>query len=95
MHPLSLKQVNQLLTAVRDERLFAAIFLEMGTGLRKGEILGLGWQDVDLAAEVVTSAKHWPESAIMPPWMASGELFKLPIAVSVFSRPRSVRVRDA
>jgi integrase len=38
---------------VRDDRLFAAYFLEVGTGLRRGELLGLGWRDLDLEAGVV------------------------------------------
>jgi hypothetical protein len=36
MHPLTLEQVQQFLTAVRDDRLFAAFFLDVGTGLRRG-----------------------------------------------------------
>jgi integrase len=53
MHPLTLEQVQQFLTAVKDDRLFAAFFLEVGTGLRRGELLGLRWLDVDLDAGVV------------------------------------------
>ena len=53
MRPLTLEQVNQLLTTIKGDRLFAAILLEKGTGLRRGELLGLRWQDVDLDAEVV------------------------------------------
>jgi Phage integrase, N-terminal SAM-like domain len=36
MHPLTLGQVQQFLTTVKDDRLFAAFFLEIGTGLRRG-----------------------------------------------------------
>jgi hypothetical protein len=36
MHPLTLEQVQQFSTAVRDDRLFAASLLEVGTGLRRG-----------------------------------------------------------
>jgi integrase len=53
MRPLTLPQVTQLLTAVRGDRLFAGIFLELGTGLRRGELLGLRWQDLNLDAGVV------------------------------------------
>jgi integrase len=38
---------------MKADRLFPAIFLELGTGLRRGELLGLRWQDVNLDAEVV------------------------------------------
>jgi integrase len=45
--------VQQFLDAVREDRLFRAFFLEIGTGLRRGELLGFRWRDVDLEAEVV------------------------------------------
>jgi integrase len=50
MRLLTLEQVNQFLTAVKDDRLFSAIFLELGTGIRRGEILALRWRDRDLKA---------------------------------------------
>jgi integrase len=53
MRPLNLEQMRQFLAAVRDDRLFAAFFLELGTGLRRGEILGVRWQDLDLEASVL------------------------------------------
>jgi integrase len=53
MRPLSLEEVHQFLTAVKDDRLFAAMFLELGTGVRRGELLGLRWQDLDLEAGVL------------------------------------------
>jgi integrase len=53
MHPLTLPQVNQLLTAVKDDRAFPAIFLALGTGVRRGELLGLRWVDMDLDAGVL------------------------------------------
>jgi integrase len=53
MHPLTLDQVHQFLDAVKGDRLFAAFFLEMGTGLRRGELLGLRWRDLDIDAGVL------------------------------------------
>ena len=51
---LTLQQVtNHLLPAIGADRLFAAIFLAFGTGLRRGELLALRWQDVDLSAGVL------------------------------------------
>jgi integrase len=35
---------------VRDDRLFALYRLALATGMRRGEIVGLRWQDVDLDA---------------------------------------------
>ncbi len=54
MPTLSQDQVaNRLLPAIAKDRLAAAIFMSFGTGLRRGEILGLRWQDVDLQEAVL------------------------------------------
>jgi integrase len=53
MQPLTMEQVNHFLTAVKEDRLFAALLLEVGTGLRRGELLALRWQDIDLDAGVL------------------------------------------
>lgn len=41
-------QVARFLEVAREHRLYAAFLLAVGAGLRRGEILGLRWQDVDL-----------------------------------------------
>jgi integrase len=46
--PLSLPQVSQLLSSIADDRLSPEIMLGLTTGLRRGELLALRWQDVDL-----------------------------------------------
>ena len=46
--PLTIDEVNTLLTTAREDRLFPALLVEWGTGLRRGELLGLKWPDVDL-----------------------------------------------
>jgi integrase len=53
MQPLTLEQVNQFLAAIKEDRLFPALFLELGTGLRRGEILALRWRDLDLDTGVL------------------------------------------
>jgi integrase len=45
--------VRRLVEAVADDRLRALFLLLLGTGLRRGEALALGWTDVDLDAGVV------------------------------------------
>jgi integrase len=51
MQTLTLDQVaTTLLPALTSDRLFAAVCLAFGTGLRRGELLALRWQDVDLRA---------------------------------------------
>ncbi|HJT55260.1 MAG TPA: site-specific integrase [Ktedonobacteraceae bacterium] len=47
--PLTLEQVQRLLAAVEDHRLAALFKLALATGMRRGELLGLKWQDIDLA----------------------------------------------
>jgi integrase len=49
MQTLSRDQiVATLLPAVAKDRLFSAILLVIGTGLRRGELLALRWQDIEL-----------------------------------------------
>jgi integrase len=46
--PLDVDEARQLLQTARDDRLYALWAVAVGVGLRKGEVLGLGWQSVDL-----------------------------------------------
>lgn len=46
--PLTADEARQFLTVVRGHRLYALFELALHTGLRKGELLGLRWEDLDL-----------------------------------------------
>ncbi|MGW3398461.1 tyrosine-type recombinase/integrase [Streptomyces hydrogenans] len=46
--PLTADEARQFLTAVRGHRLHALFELALHSGLRKGELLGLRWEDLDL-----------------------------------------------
>ncbi len=46
---LDVNAIAALLSAARPTRLFVPIIMAVTTGMRRGEILGLRWQDVDLA----------------------------------------------
>ncbi|MGA5700120.1 tyrosine-type recombinase/integrase [Peterkaempfera bronchialis] len=46
--PLTASEVRQFLDAARADRLDALYELALRTGLRKGELLGLHWEDLDL-----------------------------------------------
>lgn len=46
--PLTAAEARQFLDAARADRLHALYELALRTGLRKGEILGLHWEDLDL-----------------------------------------------
>ncbi|MGB3682882.1 MAG: site-specific integrase [Rubrobacteraceae bacterium] len=48
MHPLSAEQARQLLQTARGDRLEALYVMAVHTGMRRGELLGLKWEDVDL-----------------------------------------------
>ncbi len=46
--PLTAAEARQFLDAARTDRLHALYELALRTGLRKGELLGLHWEDLDL-----------------------------------------------
>ncbi len=46
--PLTEEQIRQFLTACAGDRFEALYILAIDTGMRRGELLGLCWQDVDL-----------------------------------------------
>jgi integrase len=50
-------QLRTFLTHVRNDRLYAAWMLFATTGMRRGEVAGLRWIDIDLAAGRVTPRK--------------------------------------
>lgn len=52
--PLTQEEVIRFLEAARGDRLYALYLLEMMTGLRKGEILGLQWNDIDFKCKRIT-----------------------------------------
>jgi integrase len=51
---LTATQARALLRAVEGERLYPLLVLALGTGMRRGELLGLRWADVDLERGTVT-----------------------------------------
>ncbi len=53
MHPLSAPEVRRLLVAATGDRLEALYVLAVHTGMRRGELLGLKCEDVDLDSAAV------------------------------------------
>ncbi|MFK0237718.1 tyrosine-type recombinase/integrase [Streptomyces vinaceus] len=52
--PLTVAEARQFLDAARADRLHPLYELALRTGLRKGELLGLHWEDLDLNAGTAT-----------------------------------------
>ena len=48
MRTLMPEEVERLLTAARDSEYYPAIFTALWTGMRRSELLGLRWRDLDL-----------------------------------------------
>lgn len=68
-------EASAFLAAVSDERLYPMWRLVLATGLRRGELLGLRWQDVDFDAgrlEVVETRTVADGEVIGPPKTAAG-----------------------
>ncbi|WP_078616907.1 tyrosine-type recombinase/integrase [Streptomyces sp. 351MFTsu5.1] len=53
VEPWSITEATQFLAVARSHRLYAAFLLLMLYGLRRGEVLGLRWQDIDTAKNVL------------------------------------------
>lgn len=50
MQPLTPEQAQRLLQVAHDHRLHASLTVTIATGMRKGELFGLHWQDIDFDA---------------------------------------------
>ncbi len=48
------KEAAKFLNACREDRYYIAFLLAIMTGMRKGEVLGLRWQDVDFEQSVIS-----------------------------------------
>ena len=48
IQPLTWEQAQRLLQTARDHKLEALLTVAITTGMRRGELLGLHWQDIDL-----------------------------------------------
>ena len=53
MNVLTLEQVEQLLDSAKGDRFEALYALAVTTGMRRGELLGLKWEDVDMNVSTV------------------------------------------
>ena len=54
IRPLTSEQARKFLAAVSGDRLEALYAVALAIGLRKGEALGLRWDDIDLETATIT-----------------------------------------
>lgn len=54
VEPLTREQAKALLEATRDCKVYGFCLIALTTGLRRGEILGLMWEDIDLVSGTLT-----------------------------------------
>ncbi|MEN6459783.1 MAG: tyrosine-type recombinase/integrase [Syntrophomonas sp.] len=52
--PWTVEETNKFLTSTKDSRLFPLYLTAWGTGLRRAELLGLRWDDIDLKRGTLT-----------------------------------------
>jgi len=63
--------VRRLLLAARGERFEALYVLAVSTGMRKGELLGLRWEDADLEGETLRVRRTVRKGVAGPPKSAT------------------------
>jgi integrase len=71
IQPLSREQVHTFLKAVSGDRLEALYVVAITAGLRRGELLGLKWEDLDLDAGMLQVRRTLSETS-------SGHIFEAP-----------------
>ncbi|GCE28149.1 site-specific integrase [Dictyobacter alpinus] len=52
-HPLTLDQIQTLLEVAKGHSMEALLKLALATGMRRGELMGLKWQDIDFSSGVL------------------------------------------
>lgn len=58
IEPLTVEEVEKVLEVAKETDLYCLILLEIFTGMRKGEILGLQWKNVDFERKVLWVRKN-------------------------------------
>ena len=100
MRALTAGEVRRLLDAARGDRLEALYVLAVSTGMRRGELLALHWQDVDLPlrrASVTGTMQRTPEGLVIgqPKTSKSRRLVMLSdMALRALERRREIEIAE-
>lgn len=74
--PYTLEDIQRLLDVAKSHRLYPAILLELGTGLRRGELLALTWDNVNFITGTIAVTQNYVKTKagniMQPPKTASG-----------------------
>ncbi len=98
--PLTPAEVSQFLAHVAGDRLEALYVVAIMLGLRQGELLGLGWSDVDLTAGTlrITRQLQWSPDRPRRPLLVAPKTERsrrqLPLPIDVLDALRRHRTRQ-
>ena len=63
IQPMTPEQIKRFLNANRNDPNFAAFFILISTGMRRGELLGLQWSDIDFTNRTIYIQRNWVKSS--------------------------------
>lgn len=69
---LTMDEMKKILMACANSYVYDVVCLEYATGLRRGEILGLTWDDVDFDNNTISVNKSWIIISGKPQWSEAG-----------------------
>jgi integrase len=72
IHILTIDEMKQILLACANSYVYDVVYLEYATGLRRSEVLGLTWEDVDFANNTISVNKSWIIVSGKPQWSEAG-----------------------
>ncbi|MFJ2032808.1 tyrosine-type recombinase/integrase [Streptosporangium sp. NPDC087985] len=64
---LTIEEAKRLLAVIKDDRLEAFWICALTLGLRRGELLGLRWEDIDFANGLLAAGKRWQNLGLVFP----------------------------